>query len=158
MGLSVLMKMPSIRVEVTIAAPVEAVWAAVEDISSHVRWMEDAVAIRFTSPTRSGVGAAFDCDTKVGPFRLTDRMVVTEWDPPRIMGIRHAGVVTGSGRFVLTATATGASTTFAWEEDLVFPVWMGAAVGGAAAAPLLRRVWRRNLRNLKTLVEGARGV
>jgi uncharacterized protein YndB with AHSA1/START domain len=147
--------MTAIRVEETIAAPPEAVWAAIEDISSHVRWMEDAVAIRFTSADRSGVGAAFDCDTKVGPFRLTDRMVVTEWDPPRALGIRHAGVVTGAGRFVLTP-ATG-STRFAWEEDLVFPLWMGAALGGAAGAPLLRRVWRRNLRNLKALVEGATG-
>jgi len=88
--------MTKIRVEETISAPPEVVWAAIEDISSHVRWMEDAVAIRFTSAIRSGVGAAFDCDTRVGPFRLTDRMVVTEWDPPRAMGIRHTGVVTGA--------------------------------------------------------------
>jgi uncharacterized protein YndB with AHSA1/START domain len=145
-----------IRVATTIAAPPEQVWAAIEDISSHVRWMEDAVAIRFTSATRSGVGAAFDCDTKIGPFRLTDRMVVTDWDPPRAMGIRHAGVVTGIGRFVLAPVAGG--TAFAWEEDLSFPAWMGGALGGAAAVPLLRRVWRRNLANLKSLVEGGTGV
>jgi uncharacterized protein YndB with AHSA1/START domain len=145
-----------IRVATTIAAPPEKVWAAIEDISSHVRWMEDAVAIRFTSATRSGVGAAFDCDTKIGPFRLTDRMVVTDWDPPRAMGIRHAGVVTGIGRFVLAPVAGG--TAFAWEEDLSFPAWMGGALGGAAAVPLLRRVWRRNLANLKSLVEGGTGV
>jgi len=143
--------MTSIRVEETIAAPPEAVWAAIEDVSSHVRWMEDAVAIRFTSAQRSGVGVAFDCDTHLGPFRLTDRMLVTEWNPPRALGIRHAGVVTGMGRFVLTPAGEG--TVFAWEEDLTFPAWMGAALGGAAAAPLLRRVWRRNLRNLKVLVE-----
>jgi uncharacterized protein YndB with AHSA1/START domain len=146
----------TIRVATTIASPPEEVWASVEDISSHVRWMEDAVAIRFTSVTRSGVGAAFDCDTRVGPFRLTDHMVVTEWDPPHVMGIRHTGVVTGVGRFVLAPAAGG--TAFAWEEDLSFPAWMGGNVGGAAAAPLLRRVWRRNLANLKSLVEGAGGV
>jgi hypothetical protein len=127
------------------------VWAAIEDISSHVRWMEDAVAIRFTSANHSGVGAAFDCDTRIGPFRLTDRMVVTEWDPPRALGIRHTGVVTGAGRFVLEPAGEG--TLFAWEEQLAFPAWMGGRVGGAAAAPLLRAVWRRNLRNLKVLVE-----
>ena len=144
--------MTSIRVEETILAPPETVWATIEDISTHVRWMEDAVAISFTSATRSGVGAAFDCETKVGPFRLTDRMVVTEWDPPRTMGIRHAGVVGGVGRFVLRP-APGA-TSFAWQEDLVFPAWMGGELGGRAAAPMLRRVWRRNLANLKSLIEG----
>jgi uncharacterized protein YndB with AHSA1/START domain len=144
----------SIRVEETILASPEAVWAAIEDISSHVRWMEDAVAIRFTSDAHSGVGAAFDCDTKVGPFRLTDRMVVTEWDPARALGIRHAGVVTGAGRFTLMPTSAGGGTSFVWEEELRFPTWMGGAGGGAIGAPLLRRVWRRNLRNLKALVEG----
>src|SRR5947208_11798430 len=97
--------MTSIRVTTTIDAAPDVVWAQVCDIGSHVRWMEDAVAIRFTSRERAGVGAAFDCDTKLGPLRLTDRMVVTEWDPPRALGIRHTGVVTGTGRFVLVAVA-----------------------------------------------------
>ena len=145
-----------VRVEVQISAPPEQVWATVEDISTHVRWMEDAVAIRFTSSNRSGVGASFDCDTKLGPFKLTDRMVVTEWEPGRTMGIRHEGVVTGSGRFVLTAKGDG--TAFAWGEDLTFPAWMGGDVGGALAKPALRRVWRRNLTNLKSLVEGRAAV
>lgn len=148
--------MASIRIEETILAPPERVWAAVEDIATHVRWMEDAVAIRFISETRSGVGTTFDCDTKVGPFRLVDRMVVTEWDPPRTLGIRHAGVVTGVGRFVLAPAAGG--TLFAWEESLTFPAWMGGEIGGRVAAPLLRRVWRRNLASLKTLVESGGAV
>jgi uncharacterized protein YndB with AHSA1/START domain len=145
--------MTAIRVQETIDAPPEQVWASVQDIATHVRWMEDAVAIRFTSDARTGVGASFDCDTKLGPFRLTDRMVVTEWEPGRVLGIRHAGVVTGSGRFVLTPS--GGGTSFAWEEELLFPAWMGGAAGGAAAAPFLRRVWRRNMANLKRLVEGS---
>ena len=149
--------MTSIRVEETIAAPPEAVWAAIEDIASHVRWMEDAVAIRFTSAARSGVGAAFDCDTKLGPARLTDRMVVTEWDPPRALGIRHTGIVTGAGRFTLVSAGEAGGTSFAWEEDLKFPAWMAGHLGAAVAAPLLRRVWQRNLRNLKGLVEAPPG-
>ena len=145
-----------ISVSITIAASPDVVWAQICDIGSHVRWMEDAVAIRFTSPEHTGVGAAFDCDTKLGPLRLTDRMVVTEWDPPKALGIRHAGLVKGTGRFLLVPVASG--TSFAWKEDLVFPAWMGGGLGAAAAAPLLRRVWRRNLGNLKLLVEGPSAV
>lgn len=150
--------MTAIRVQETILAPPAAVWAAIEDISTHTRWMEDAVAIRFTSPEHSGVGATFDCDTKVGPFRLTDRMEVTEWEPPGSMGIRHVGVVTGTGRFVLAPAPDRGGTSFSWQEELTFPAWMGGELGGRAAAPLLRRVWRGNLANLKALVEGSTEV
>lgn len=145
--------MTSIRVSETIAASPAQVWAQIHHIGTHVEWMEDAVGIRFTSTTHAGVGTTFDCDTKVGPFRLTDSMEVTEWDPPRAMGIRHVGIVTGSGRFLLEPEEAGAATRFTWDEELRFPLWMGGTAGGRAAAPLLRRVWRRNLANLKALVE-----
>jgi hypothetical protein len=130
------------------------VWRAIEDIGSHVEWMEDAVAIRFTSSRRSGVGTTFDCDTRVGPFSLVDRMSVTEWRPGRSMGIEHVGLVAGTGRFTLRR-GRGGSTRFTWTERLSFPWWMGGPVGSAAAAPVLRWVWRRNLANLKRRVEGA---
>jgi hypothetical protein len=138
------------------AAAPEQVWRAIEDIESQTRWMEDAVAIRFTSPQRSGVGATFECDTRVGPLRMVDRMEVTEWERPRVLGILHKGIVTGRGRFLLEPVAAG--TRFTWDEELDFPWWMGGAAGGAAAAPVLRRVWTRNLHTLKTLVEGPNAV
>jgi len=123
--------------------------------------MDDAVAIRFTSDQHQGVGTAFETDTKVGPFRLKDQMVITEWEPGRAMGIRHTGVVTGTGRFTLSEVPgapageaastpfTSTRTRFTWEEDLRFPVWMGGALGGRAGAPVLRWVWERNLANLR---------
>ena len=146
--------MPRIRVRTRIAASPRTVWRAIEDVTSHVRWMDDAVAIRLTGSRTGGVGTTFECDTKVGPFRLLDRMEVTEWQARRSMGIRHAGLVTGSGRFTLRRRRGG--TLFTWDERLRFPLWAGGAVGGALAKPVLRRVWRRNLANLKAIGEGER--
>jgi hypothetical protein len=143
-----------IRVSIVIDASRRSVWRAVEDIGSHVNWMEDAEAIRFTSGRRRGVGTTFDCDTRVGPLSLVDRMEVTSWRPGREMGIRHVGLVTGTGRFTLRRRRSG-RTKFTWEERLVFPWWMGGPAGSLAAGPVLRWVWRRNLANLKRLVEGA---
>ena len=144
--------MARIRVRTTIDAPPKAVWAAIEDISTHVDWMEDAVSIRFTGRKRTGVGTTFDCDTKVGPFRLTDRMAITEWKPGESMGVRHEGLVTGSGRFTLQRRRRG-RTQFTWAERLEVPWRLGGPIGGAVTAVVLRRVWARNLRNLKALVE-----
>jgi hypothetical protein len=136
-----------INVSTLIDAPAEVVWADVKDIDSHVEWMADAVAIRFRSERRAGVGATFDCDTRVGPLRLTDRMEVTEWEDGRAIGIRHAGLVTGTGRFSLTPA--GDRTIFRWEERLAFPWWMGGTAGGLVGAWVLKAIWRRNLNQLR---------
>jgi uncharacterized protein YndB with AHSA1/START domain len=144
---------PRIKVSVVIEAPPKAVWTAVEDIETHVRWMEDAVAIRFTSRQRQGVGTTFDCDTKVGPFELVDSMTITEWAPRRAMGVRHEGLVTGVGRFTLKRRRRG-RTRFTWQEQLVVPWRLGGPVIGVPARFVMTRMWRRSLRNLKALVEG----
>lgn len=144
--------MTRIKVSTVIDAPRGKVWAAVRDIPSHVSWMEDAAAIRLTSSTRSGVGTTFDTDTRVGPLRLTDRMEVTRWRRGRAMGIRHVGLVTGTGDFTLQRIPKG-RTRFTWEEQLRFPWWMGGPVGGAVGGQILKRIWRRNLGNLKRRVE-----
>lgn len=140
--------MPRIRVSTTIDAPPRRVWAQVRDISSHVGWMADAEAIRFTSRRRRGVGTTFECDTKVGPLTLTDEMEVTSWRDGREMGVRHVGVVTGTGRFTLRRAHRG-RTRFTWEEQLVFPWWLGGPVGGLVGAPVLKLIWRGNLRRLR---------
>jgi hypothetical protein len=144
--------MAGIRVGITIDRPPSQVWKVVEDVGGHVNWMHDAVAIRFTSAKRRGVGTTFDCDTKLGPFSLTDRMQITEWRPRRAMGVKHVGVVTGSGRFTLRRLP-GGRTRFTWREKLRFPWWMGGPFGAAVGGEALRLVWKRNLSELKTLVE-----
>ncbi len=141
-----------IRVGITIDASPDVTWRAVEPIERHVDWMVDAESIRFTGSQTRGNGTSFDCVTKVGPIRLTDKMTVTEWVPGRRMGIEHRGLVTGRGRFTLRR-ARGGRTRFTWNERLTFPWWMGGPVGAVAAKPVLRAIWARNLRCLKAIVE-----
>ncbi len=140
-----------------IDAPPSEVWDDLRDIASHTTWMQDAVAIRFTSEQREGVGTTFEADTKVGPFRLSDPMEVTQWDAgrgeeARSMGIRHGGIVTGTGRFSLEPAA-GGRTRFTWEEELAFPWWMGGPAGSLAGGQVLRLIWKRNVANLKRRIE-----
>ncbi len=144
--------MARIRVSVVIPASPRQVWDDVRNISSHVEWMTDALAIRFTSERRSGTGEAFDCDTRVGPFRMTDRMEITDWEEGRMIGIRHVGWVRGTGRFTLRPARHG-RTRFTWQERLQFPWWMGGPAGALVAAPIMRRIWRGNLANLRQRFE-----
>lgn len=144
--------MITIRVCTTIAAPPERVWAAVEHIDGHIEWMQDAESITFRSAQHAGVGAEFDCLTRVGPLRTTDHFVITVWEPSVAMGIAHRGAVTGDGEFRLYPWGEGA-TQFCWEERLRFPWWLGSVAGEQVGKPVLRRLWQGNLSRLKHHIE-----
>ncbi len=143
--------MPGIAVEVVINAPTEFVWDDVKDIASHVTWMQDAAEIRFISEQSSGLGTRFECDTVVGPIKLTDIMEITEWQTAAVMGVRHQGIVGGVGRFDLRTS--GSTTIFSWVETLTFPWYLGGPVGAVVSKPVLRAIWRGNLRRLKSRIE-----
>jgi hypothetical protein len=152
--------MSDVTVSIEIDASPGRVWEVVEPIESHVDWMADAVAIRFQGEQTRDVGTLFDCDTKVGPIRLTDRMEITRWEPATdeppsngAMGVTHRGVVTGHGVFSIEHTSRG-TTRFTWSEDLVFPWWLGGRLGQKVAGRfVLGPIWRRNLAALKSRVE-----
>jgi hypothetical protein len=143
-----------LHVAIDISATPADVWGVVEPVERHIDWMHDAVAIRFVTDQHRGTGTAFLCDTKVGPFKLVDKMEITEWIPGGAMGVRHVGLVTGTGRFTLTPIDLGRRTRFSWDETLVFPWWLGGPIGSLVAGRIvLRAIWKRNLRELKRIVE-----
>lgn len=143
--------MMNITISTDIAAGVADTWAYVQDIARHDEWMHDAAKIVFTTDRTSGVGTRFDVETRIGPFRTTDEMTITEWTEEEVIGVEHTGLVTGTGRFTLAAL--GDHTTFQWAEDLTLPWWFGGRLGEVFARPILRLVWKRNLANLKRQVE-----
>lgn len=149
--------MAHIEVGIDLDASPQQVWKIVEPVERHVDWMADAVAIRFVNEQTRGVGTAFLCDTKVGPIKLTDRMEITEWIPEKVMGVRHVGVVTGTGQFTLAPIDSGARTRFVWAEELRFPWWLGGRLGELVGGKLVMGfIWKRNLRELKKIVETTR--
>ena len=148
--------MTRIRVAIELDAPPERVWQVVEPIERHIDWMADAVAIRFETDRTRGVGTRFVCDTRVGPLTLTDQMEITEWRPNEAMGVRHVGLVTGSGVFTLDPIDLGRRTRFTWTEDLRFPWFLGGRLGELVGGRLVMgAIWRRNLARLARLVDAA---
>ncbi|HXZ66084.1 MAG TPA: SRPBCC family protein [Streptosporangiaceae bacterium] len=145
--------MTRIVTSAVIAATPAAVWRVASDLAAQPDWMRDAHTIRFVSMQTSGVGVVMDCDTRIGPIRLTDRMVVTEWVAGRTIAIRHQGLVSGTGRFTIEPDWAG--TRFTWSEDLRFPWALGGPVSAAAARPVLAAIWRRDLSRLRMLAEAA---
>jgi hypothetical protein len=81
-------------------------------------------------------------------------MEITEWVPGKAMGVRHEGVVTGTGQFTLEPIDLDRRTRFTWSEELFFPWWLGGPIGAFIGGKLvMKAIWRRNLRDLRRLVE-----
>jgi len=127
------------------------VWNEMRHIERHVNWMHDAVEIRFTSDSREGIGTSFVCLTKVGPFKTQDVMTITEWRENEVMGVAHAGLIRGVGKF--TILRQGPGSLIVWEEKLEFPWWGLGWFGLTLAKPVLTHIWKRNLRNLRIILE-----
>jgi Polyketide cyclase / dehydrase and lipid transport len=147
--------MGRIRVSTEIDVTPARLWSVIEPVETHVEWMRDAREITFRTNQRRGVGTRFTCYTKVGPIGLHDEMTVTEWEPARSMGISHDGLVSGTGRFVISPLDGGERSKFTWDETLHFPTWMGWKVGDRIASAVLKLVWDRNLAALKRRAEAA---
>jgi Polyketide cyclase / dehydrase and lipid transport len=144
-----------VTIAVTVHVAPEVLWDELSALERHVDWMRDARSIQFVGPSRRGVGTRFVCDTRVGPLRTRDTMTVTDWDPPRLLGIRHEGLVGGHGQMRLRPLDRAGATELVWDETLWFPWWLGGALAGRAAAPVLRRLWQGNLAALRRRVEAA---
>ena len=147
--------MGRIRVSTIIDASPAEVWEEVRLVERHVDWMAEAHEIRFTTEQRTGVGTTFETVTKVGPITMIDKMAITSWRERREIGVSHRGHVTGIGRFTLSRVRRD-RTRFTWIEHLTYPWWLGGPIGGFLGGIVLRRIWRRNLRVLKAMVESGR--
>ena len=80
-------------------------------------------------------------------------MEITSWVPDRAMGVRHVGMVTGTGEFTLT-DAPGGRTRFTWEERCASRGGWAARSAPWSAARCCKLIWARNLKGLKAIVEG----
>ena len=146
--------MASIQISTHINASPQVLWEELRHIDRHVNWMHDAASITFLSPTSEGIGTQFACLTKVAPFKTTDIMTITQWVDERTMGVEHVGLVKGTGTFQIAPKGEGSTIT--WEESLTFPWWMLGAFGSLFASPILKLIWKKNLQNLKKIVEQKR--
>lgn len=144
----------SMKVSVSVRLPLslEDAWAKLSDLPDHVNWMADAERIDFENNQSSGEGTVMHVLTKVGPLSTIDVIKVVDWIPPNLIGVKHTGLFTGEGRFLIDEMSDEA-TLFTWEEEIIFPWYLGGALGAAVAKPVLTAVWKRNLSRLRQSVE-----
>ena len=136
-----------------IEAPHEHVWQSLVAWERQPEWMVDARSVEVLSTAREGVGVTLRCRTNILGFAVDDDLEITEWGEPRILGVRHTGLLLrGVGAFELTPTPYG--TRIEWWEEVQAPLGsVGDAVAGAMVVPWVNRVFRRSLARFKRLCE-----
>ena len=154
--------MPELVLSVEVAAPPAQVWAALVDWESQGEWMlltdvrtEDGEG---QVPGAQGVGGRLAARTGVplpGGRRLgvLDTMLITAWEPPRRVDVRHLGkVVRGTGTFEVVPRGESAST-FVWTESLDRPLGRVGELGWPLARPVMAAGVRLSLKRFAAYAE-----
>ncbi|WP_369136851.1 SRPBCC family protein [Modestobacter versicolor] len=157
--------MPELTEQVDVDAPPEQVWAALVDWDRQGEWML-LTDVRAVDGDGQGVGGRLAAVTGVklpagllGGRRIgvLDTMLVTDWQSPRRVDVRHTGrVVRGTGTFeVRPRGATG--STFVWSEGLDLPLGVLGRLGWPLVRPVMAAGVRFSLRRFATFAEQHRG-
>lgn len=140
--------------------PPEVVWSLITDWEHQDDWMLEASGFEVTSAHREGVGVEARATVRIAGIRTRDSIRVSMWEPPRVLVIDHLGWVKGSGEIQMVPIREG--TRMRWRETLFAPKLLGPVgrIGLRLLAPLMRRIFRRDLRVLQSLVRlrSAEGV
>jgi uncharacterized membrane protein len=143
-----------ITVGIDIDSPPDAVWPHLVDWENLPTWMREARDVRVVGALREGVGVEAEAQVRIAGLRSRDRVRVTRWEPPAILELAHLGWVKGSGYMELSPLDRG--THVFWREELVPPWGILGAIGLRLLAPLMRRIFARDLRLLRDVVESER--
>lgn len=145
-----------VRLSRVLPGPPDVVWRLITNWENQGDWMLEASDFVVTSPHREGVFVEAKATVKIGLISVRDRIRVSAWEPNKHLGISHLGWVKGTASLRLTEIEKQ-STWIDWTETLNAPMgWIGY-VGLVIFSPLMRRIFRRDLRILESLVRVASG-
>lgn len=121
----------SFELRLPVAAGLEATWQRLWDLAAHTR-STPLTRVRSLDGTTLRRGSRFVATTRLGPWRLHDRMVVREWDPPHRAVIDKLGPLP-TGTIRVEVSGRGGATLVVWRQSY------GARGVPDCLAALLRR-------------------
>ncbi len=141
--------MGSLELVRTLPGDPDQVFAVLGDFAAYGQF-QPLTTIRAT-PGPVGPGWSFVARTGVGPLSVTDRMVVTEWEPGAHFTIVKLGPVLDGGASV-HLSAEGPDTRVVWREEIVpRPGWLGRHTS-LLVDPTMRWFLGRSLDRMATRV------
>jgi hypothetical protein len=144
---------------IDVDAPPERVWAVLTDWEAQGAWML-ATDVRTVGGPAQGVRGRLVARTGLPlpggrHLGLKDTMVITKWDPPRLVEVQHTGrIVRGPGIFEIEPR--GAGSTFVWTERMYPPFGYLGELGWKLSRPLVAWGVRRSLRRFAAVAAAGR--
>ena len=123
---------------IDVDASPEQVWAALVDwerqgdwmLATHVRTV-DGPAQRLHGRLAARTGVPLPGGRRLG---VLDTMIITKWDPPRLVEVQHTGrIVRGPGTFEVAPQGAGSLLT--WTEQLWLPFGLLGQLGWPLVEP-----------------------
>jgi uncharacterized membrane protein len=143
--------MGRITINETIAAPVDTVFAYVDDYRNTTKYMKDLVKWQPTTNVTHGKGAKFDVGMKAGPTTLSSVVDITTWTENRAIGWTSREGFKQAGKWSFAARADKTAVTFDMEYE--FGGGIAGRMLGRAAEPIVRSNLQASVRNLKAQTE-----
>ena len=128
--------MGHINVSRTIAAPVEAVFAYVDDYKNTTKYMKDLTKWQPVGSQTHGKGAEFAVAMKAGPKELGSDVLITEWTENRVIAWVSQSGFKQAGKWAFTAKGDGCEATFDMEYE--FPGGIAGKLLAKAAEPFVK--------------------
>jgi uncharacterized membrane protein len=140
----------------TIDAPVEEVFAYVDDHRNTTRYMKDLTRWAPAGSKTHGKGAQFEVAMKAGPMTLSSVVDITAWTENRVIAWTSREGFKQTGRWSFKSSAAGTEATF--DMDYELPGGIAGRMLSRAADPVVRGNIQQSVKALKQQVERGRGA
>ena len=143
--------MGHITVKRSIAAPVEQVFAYVDDYTNTTKYMRDLSKWQPSGTKVHGKGAEFEVAMKAGPMTLDSAVEITTWAENKAIGWVSRKGFKQNGEWKFAARADGCEVTF--DMDYEFPGGIAGRMVSKAAEPVVRMNIEKSVDTLKAQTE-----
>jgi uncharacterized membrane protein len=145
--------MGHISVTKTIDAPVETVFAYVDDHNNTTKYMKDLTKWQPVGSQTHGKGAQFAVAMKAGPKVLDSSVLMTQWTENKVIAWTSESGFKQSGKWAFRPKAGGTEATF--DMDYEFGGGLAGKVLAKVAEPVVRMNIESSVDELKRQTEKA---
>jgi uncharacterized membrane protein len=143
--------MSHITITEDIAAPVETVFAYVDDFRNTTKYMKDLTKWSPVGKKNHGKGAQFEVAMKAGPMTLSSVVDITTWTANRAIGWTSREGFKQKGKWSFAASGDGTAATF--DMDYELPGGIAGRIASRVAEPIVRGNLEQSVRALRSKVE-----